>query len=371
MRVDTALVRQSGGKLETIAGLIPEPPATFRPAGTDALSTAIAGRVSEVVDPVIAQMPITKEELTRFAQNVMKAADNTTSPIGRLPRRSSSVWVCSRTRRVAAVVAQQAHGGAPRAGSAGGLPGRRCGGQSDQMGQLMQMPMQMAQQAAQIPMQLASMAAAIPQAMMQGVQSAVQQATQMAQSDEGEEKLPAKTNRVRTTKRRGASRGEGRAAARKRRRVTRWRAGAGSGIRRNPGRKPRLRPSPRRHGLPSRGRRSRCEFSATRRSATSASAGRSPPPGNPYPPQGYPGPQQPWAGGPPPKKRGNGWKWGLGALALLVVIGVTAAVTISVTGRWRGGSTPAGETFGLASADDKGPVNVITEDPSCAAWGAD
>ena len=69
-----------------------------------------------------------------------------------------------------------------------------------------------------------------------------------------------------------------------------------------------------------------------------------PPPGNPYPPQGYPGPQQPWpqqqpwAPGPPPKKRGNGWKWGLGALALLVVIGVTAAVTISVTRgrrRWR------------------------------------
>ena len=66
-----------------------------------------------------------------------------------------------------------------------------------------------------------------------------------------------------------------------------------------------------------------------------------PPPGNPYPPQGYPGPQQPWpqqqpwAPGPPPKKRGNGWKWGLGALALLVVIGVTAAVTISVTRGWR------------------------------------
>ena len=61
LRVDTALVRQSGGKLETIAGSIPEPPAAFSPAGTDALSTAIAGRVAEVVDPVIAQMPITKK----------------------------------------------------------------------------------------------------------------------------------------------------------------------------------------------------------------------------------------------------------------------------------------------------------------------
>ncbi len=78
----------------------------------------------------------------------------------------------------------------------------------------------------------------------------------------------------------------------------------------------------------------------------------------------------PWAGGPPPKKRGNGWKWGLGALALLVVIGVTAAVTISVTKDGDDGDpSPTGETFGLASANDKGPVNVITEDPSCAAWG--
>ncbi|WP_267307921.1 hypothetical protein [Mycobacterium barrassiae] len=55
-------------------------------------------------------------------------------------------------------------------------------------------------------------------------------------------------------------------------------------------------------------------------------------------------------------------------LALLVVIGVTAAVTISVTKDRSEGSTPNGETFGLASADDKGPANIITEDPSCAAW---
>ena len=75
-------------------------------------------------------------------------------------------------------------------------------------------------------------------------------------------------------------------------------------------------------------------------------------------------------GGPPPKKRGNGWKWGLGALALLVVIGVTAAVTISVTRMvMHGDPSPTGDTFGLASADDKGPANIITEDPSCAAWG--
>ncbi|KUI05150.1 hypothetical protein AU189_01695 [Mycolicibacterium acapulense] len=106
-----------------------------------------------------------------------------------------------------------------------------------------------------------------------------------------------------------------------------------------------------------------------------------PPPGNPGPPQGYSGPygpppqqppwQQQWPAGPPPKKRGDVWKWLLGGVALLAVIGVTVAVTISVTSGGGGGDdpTPSGETFGLASADDTGPVNIITEDPSCAAWG--
>jgi hypothetical protein len=111
--------------------------------------------------------------------------------------------------------------------------------------------------------------------------------------------------------------------------------------------------------------------------------GPPPPPGNPYPPQGYPGQQPPWSPQQqwspqqppfdpslPPKKRGNGWKWALGAVALLVIVGVTAAVTISVTkdDSGDGGPEPTGETFGLASANDKGPVNIITEDPSCAAW---
>lgn len=97
----------------------------------------------------------------------------------------------------------------------------------------------------------------------------------------------------------------------------------------------------------------------------------SPPPGGPpYPPQQPPWPpQQQWSPGPPPKKRGNGWKWTLGGLALIAVIGVTVAVTISVTRDDTGnGPNPSGNTFGLASADDKGPANIITEDPTCAAW---
>nr|WP_090277565.1 hypothetical protein [Mycolicibacterium komanii]CRL72220.1 hypothetical protein CPGR_02748 [Mycolicibacterium komanii] len=106
-----------------------------------------------------------------------------------------------------------------------------------------------------------------------------------------------------------------------------------------------------------------------------------PPPGNQGPPQGYSGPygpppQQPqwpqlWQPGSPQKKRGNGWKWVLGGIALLAVIGVTAAVTISVTSDKADDRDPApsGETYGLASANDTGPVNIITEDPTCAAWG--
>lgn len=183
LRVDTALVRESGSRLQTIAGLIPEPPATFSPAGTDALSTAIAGKVAEVVDPVITQMPITKDALTRYAQNVLAAADRYDATdrqiaediLKRLGLLDEATGASGGVPGppLAAGGGQQA--GAPAAGA----------GQADQMGQLMQMPMQLAQQAAQIPMQLASMAAAIPQAMMQGAQSAMQQASQMATEGEG------------------------------------------------------------------------------------------------------------------------------------------------------------------------------------------
>ncbi|WP_233213543.1 hypothetical protein [Mycobacterium hubeiense] len=58
-------------------------------------------------------------------------------------------------------------------------------------------------------------------------------------------------------------------------------------------------------------------------------------------------------------------------MALLAVIGVTAAVTLSVAGDDDGNGstttpTASGNTSEIASADDKGPVTVITEDPSCA-----
>jgi hypothetical protein len=89
------------------------------------------------------------------------------------------------------------------------------------------------------------------------------------------------------------------------------------------------------------------------------------------------GPQQPGQG--PPPKRGSAWKWALGAVALLAVIGVTVAVTLALTGRGSNGDTAPtaapptsgnGQTSEFASANDTGPATIITEDPSCAAWTA-
>lgn len=117
-----------------------------------------------------------------------------------------------------------------------------------------------------------------------------------------------------------------------------------------------------------------------------------PPPGSPHPPSsggpfpphsgqgpypGLPGGQPQWQAQPtPPRKRGSGWKWALGGVALAAVIGVTAAVTLSVAdnGNGNGNSTPSGITgptggnnSDIASANDTGPVAIITEDPTCAA----
>src|SRR5262245_14011600 len=112
-----------------------------------------------------------------------------------------------------------------------------------------------------------------------------------------------------------------------------------------------------------------------------------PPPGGSFPPPqhggsgGFPGPgypQQSWSQTPmqpPGRKRGNGWKWALGGVALVAVVGVTAAVTLSVANNGSGGgSSPisAPQSVGgatssdIASANDTGPVTVITEDPTCA-----
>ncbi|OCB48474.1 hypothetical protein A5721_06170 [Mycobacterium vulneris] len=101
-------------------------------------------------------------------------------------------------------------------------------------------------------------------------------------------------------------------------------------------------------------------------------------PGQPYgaPYQGQPGgqwgPPQQWAGGPPPNKGGRG-KWILIGLALVAVIAVSVVATVLVLrpeSGGGGGSTPAAQNGNseFASANDTGPANLITEDPTCAAW---
>lgn len=104
-----------------------------------------------------------------------------------------------------------------------------------------------------------------------------------------------------------------------------------------------------------------------------------PPPGQyPPPPQGPPqGPPQ-WIPQPgqPPQRGGNKAKWILGGLALLVVVVVTVVATLLVTRGSSGSTTPTAsgptstsvDVSDIASANDRGPAGIITEDPTCDSW---
>lgn len=113
-----------------------------------------------------------------------------------------------------------------------------------------------------------------------------------------------------------------------------------------------------------------------------------PPPPGPLPPLGgqYGGyigpahPSNPWQHTPPQPqrpRRGNSWKWTLGAVGLVAVIALTAAVTLSLARKEDGNPSSVSGAPGvssnassdIASANDTGPVAVITEDPSCAVQG--
>jgi hypothetical protein len=83
------------------------------------------------------------------------------------------------------------------------------------------------------------------------------------------------------------------------------------------------------------------------------------------------GPQQPWGPPPGPPSGGGKGKWIFGGIALLAVIAVTVVVTVMVVGKDSGSSTTPTSTTGgpssdIASANDKGPATIITEDPTCA-----
>ena len=85
------------------------------------------------------------------------------------------------------------------------------------------------------------------------------------------------------------------------------------------------------------------------------------------------GPPQPWGPPPgPPQRRGGKGKWIFGGIALLAVIAVTVVITVLVVGKDSGGGSPTptnGNGSEFASANDKGPVGIIIEDPTCSAWG--
>lgn len=90
-------------------------------------------------------------------------------------------------------------------------------------------------------------------------------------------------------------------------------------------------------------------------------------------PGGQWGPQQPWPAPVPPKK-GGAAKWAIGAVSLVAVIAVTAVVAVSCTKNsgdsngGGGGTKTSAAPSDVASANDTGPVGIITEDPSCAPW---
>ncbi len=93
------------------------------------------------------------------------------------------------------------------------------------------------------------------------------------------------------------------------------------------------------------------------------------PPGQPYQGPPPPGWQQPWYPPAGPPNKGNGTKW-LIAGALVAVIVVAIAVIVVVLHSNSGGDSKGSTSSdsGVASANDQGPVAVITQDPSCGAW---
>lgn len=107
-------------------------------------------------------------------------------------------------------------------------------------------------------------------------------------------------------------------------------------------------------------------------------SGAQPPYGGPGQPQygqqpgGGPWPQQGWTGAPLPPNNGAKGKWILIGLALVAIIAVSVVGTVLVlrpdSGGGKGSSNIANGASEFASANDTGPANIITEDPTCEAW---
>jgi hypothetical protein len=104
--------------------------------------------------------------------------------------------------------------------------------------------------------------------------------------------------------------------------------------------------------------------------------GNTPPPQpGPYGPPPWPG-QQSWPQQPgPPPQNGSGLKWLLIGVGLLLVVAITIGATLLFT-RGSGSGTPpgtsapptSGTASDIASANDTGPVAIITSEPTCQAY---
>lgn len=89
-------------------------------------------------------------------------------------------------------------------------------------------------------------------------------------------------------------------------------------------------------------------------------------------------PQPPPAPSPLPPKKGGPGRWALGAVAAVALIAATAAISVTLTksaspntstDTGNNASTTSSAPPDVASANDKGPVAILTDDPSCAPWG--
>lgn len=101
--------------------------------------------------------------------------------------------------------------------------------------------------------------------------------------------------------------------------------------------------------------------------------------GQPYGQSGY-NPQQPPPGwqpgnwpqppGPPPPQKGSSLKWLLIGVAVLLVAGISVGATLLVTRDGGGGPTTptSGNGVDVVSANDTGPVTILTDEPTCKSF---
>ena len=84
-------------------------------------------------------------------------------------------------------------------------------------------------------------------------------------------------------------------------------------------------------------------------------------------------PGQQWPGSPLPRGGGGRAKWILGIIAVVLAIALAVVITVVLVRPDNSGNGPAnagvsGSDSEFASANDTGPINIITDDPTCDAW---